>query len=161
MIAAFYLESEFEMEDKIIGKMTLYNQFTKELDGLYHLYARRSGLADTAFWILYSIEESQSVYTQKELCEAWSYSRQTVNSALKKLEAQEIIELVPLPDNRKNKQIVLTESGKALVEQVIAPLIEAEKNVFVKLGDQDADEFLRLTQRHLELFHEEIKQVLR
>lgn len=94
------------MEDKITGKMILYNQFSKELDGLYHLYARKSGLSDTAFWILYSVEESQSVYTQKELCEDWSYSRQTVNSALKKLVEQEIIELRPLPGNRKNKQIV-------------------------------------------------------
>ena len=37
------------MEDKITGKMILYNQFSKELDGLYHLYARKSGLSDTAF----------------------------------------------------------------------------------------------------------------
>lgn len=149
------------MEDKIIGKMILYNQLAKELDGLYHLYARKSGLSDTAFWILYSVEESQSVYTQKELCEDWSYSRQTVNSALKKLVAQGIIELRPLLDNRKNKQIVLTEAGKALVRDVISPLIEAEKNGFIRLGDQDADEFLRLTRRYLDLFYEEISQVLK
>ena len=148
------------MEDKITGKMILYNQFSKELDGLYHLYARKSGLSDTAFWILYSVEESQSVYTQ-ELCEDWSYSRQTVNSALKKLVEQEIIELRPLPGNRKNKQIVLTASGKALVAEIISPLIEAERNSFLKLGEEDGEEFLRLTKSHLELFHREIEQILK
>lgn len=149
------------MEDKITGKMILYNQFSKELDGLYHLYARKSGLSDTAFWILYSVEESQSVYTQKELCEDWSYNRQTVNSALKKLVEQEIIELRPLPGNRKNKQIVLTASGKALVAEIISPLIEAERNSFLKLGEEDGEEFLRLTKSHLELFHREIEQILK
>lgn len=149
------------MEDKITGKMILYNQFSKELDGLYHLYARKSGLSDTAFWILYSVEESQSVYTQKELCEDWSYSCQTVNSALKKLVEQEIIELRPLPGNRKNKQIVLTASGKALVAEIISPLIEAERNSFLKLGEEDGEEFLRLTKSHLELFHREIEQILK
>lgn len=149
------------MEDKITGKMILYNQFSKELDGLYHLYARKSGLSDTAFWILYSVEESQSVYTQKELCEDWSYSHQTVNSALKKLVEQEIIELRPLPGNRKNKQIVLTASGKALVAEIISPLIEAERNSFLKLGEEDGEEFLRLTKSHLELFHREIEQILK
>ena len=149
------------MEDKITGKMILYNQFSKELDGLYHLYARKSGLSDTAFWILYSVEESQSVYTQKELCEDWSYSRQTVNSALKKLVEQEIIELRPLPGNRKNKQIVLTASDKALVAEIISPLIEAERNSFLKLGEEDGEEFLRLTKSHLELFHREIEQILK
>lgn len=141
--------------------MILYNQFSKELDGLYHLYARKSGLSDTAFWILYSVEESQSVYTQKELCEDWSYNRQTVNSALKKLVEQEIIELRPLPGNRKNKQIVLTASGKALVAEIISPLIEAERNSFLKLGEEDGEEFLRLTKSHLELFHREIEQILK
>lgn len=149
------------MEDKIIDQMILYNQLAKELDGLYHLYARKSGLSDTAFWILYSVEESQSVYTQKELCEAWSYSRQTVNSALKKLVSQGMIELKPLADNRKNKQIILTETGKELVAKVISPLIEAEKSGFIRLGDQDADEFLRLTKKYLDLFHEEIEQILK
>ena len=74
---------------------------------------------------------------------------------------QEIIELRPLPGNRKNKQIVLTASGKALVAEIISPLIEAERNSFLKLGEEDGEEFLRLTKSHLELFHREIEQILK
>lgn len=85
----------------------------------------------------------------------------TVARPSTQLVEQEIIELRPLPGNRKNKQIVLTASGKALVAEIISPLIEAERNSFLKLGEEDGEEFLRLTKSHLELFHREIEQILK
>ena len=61
------------------------NQHLKETDAIYHSAAVRFGLSDSAFWILYAIADSQRTYTQNELCGAWSYSKQTVNSAIQSL----------------------------------------------------------------------------
>lgn len=149
------------MEDSIHSKIVAYNQLTKELEELYQLYAKKSGLSETTLWILYCVHERQEPYTQKELCDIWSYSRQTINSALKNLETQGLIELVPLPENRKNKQLLLTASGKNLVNKIILPLVEAEKNVFIQLGEEDSRKFLSLTKRHTELLHMEINQILK
>ncbi len=149
------------MEDSIQSKIVAYNQLTKELEELYQLYAKKSGLSETTLWILYCVHERQEPYTQKELCDIWSYSRQTINSALKNLETQGLIELVSLPENRKNKQLLLTASGKKLVNKIILPLVEAEKNAFIQLGEEDSRKFLSLTKRHTELLHMEINQILK
>ncbi len=149
------------MEDSIQSKIVAYNQLTKELEELYQLYAKKSGLSETTLWILYCVYERQEPYTQKELCDIWSYSRQTINSALKNLETQGLIELVSLPENRKNKQLLLTASGKKLVNKIILPLVKAEKNAFIQLGEEDSQKFLSLTKRHTELLHMEINQILK
>lgn len=148
------------MNNMIFAKLVMYNQLFKELDQLYHIYAKNSGLSDTMFWIIYSIQECSEAYTQKELCDIWFYSKQTVNSALKNLEEQKLIELLPSPDNRKNKLIFFTPSGKDLATKVILPLMEAEENAFSKLGEKNFDEFLRLTQKHNDLLDIEIKKIM-
>ena len=148
------------MEDAIFSKLSIYNQLFKELNQLYDNYAKSSGLSDTMFWILYSIQERPEAYTQKEFCDIWSYSRQTVNSALKNLEQQKLIELIPSPDNRKNKHIFLTPSGERLVMNVIVPLMEAEERAFSKLGEENLDKFLKLTQEHIDLLGLEINKIM-
>lgn len=147
------------MEDLLTAKIVTYNQLAKELDELYQLYAKKSGLSETAFWILYCIHERKEPYTQKELCEIWSYSRQTVNSALKNLEAEGTICLEPVAGNRKNKLLVLTPAGEALVAAVVAPLVQAEKAAFAQLGERETDEFLQLTRRHIELLRAEVSKI--
>lgn len=90
--------------------LTRYNQLWMELDDLYGNYAKYCGLSDCPFWIFYTLYESKETYTQKDLSEKLSLSRQTVNSALKSLESGGLIQLVPLPGQWKNKQVLLTES---------------------------------------------------
>ena len=148
------------MTEPILSKIICYNQLVKELDELYQFYAKKSGLSETAFWIMYCVNEKQEPYTQAELCEEWSYSRQTINSALKNLENQGLLELIPLPENRKNKQIFLTPSGEDLVRQTVVPLTAAEVRAFAQLGVKDTDEYLRLTRRHIDLLRCEINKIL-
>ena len=119
------------------------------------------GLSDAAFWILYCVRERREPYTQKEICQIWSYSRQTINSALKNLEQQNLIELIPTPENRRNKQIQLTEKGEALAEEIVKPLMRGERKAFRRLGKQEAEEFLKLVRRYGELLKEEIDKISR
>lgn len=147
------------MNNDVFSQLIEYNQLYKELDHLYHNYAKDCGLSNSTLWILYSIYETKGNYTQKNLCELWSYSKQTINSALKNLEKSGFIKLESIPDNRKNKQIVLTDLGNELTEQFIKPLIEAEQNAFRKMSDDERDEFLRLTKKYLDLLDKEISNL--
>ena len=79
------------MENMIIDQLAVFNQLYKEMDEIYHLYAKKQGISDTALWLLYSLYEKDATYTQRELCSAWHYPPQTINSALKNLEKQEFI----------------------------------------------------------------------
>ena len=150
----------WSMDHEVALQLSAFNKLYKELDELYHDFAKHCGISDCAFWILYSVQESVEPYTQKDLSEIWSFSRQTVNSALKNLEADDYIELVPLPGNRKNKEIVLTQKGKNYAEEHVMPLMEAEQNAFGKLTDEERSEFLRLTQKHISLLRTETNAIL-
>ena len=68
------------MREQIVRQLELLNQNDKILDELYHSYAASVHLSDTAFWILYIAWTQGDGCTQKEICDSWSYSRQTINA---------------------------------------------------------------------------------
>ena len=51
----------------------------------------------------------------------------------------------------------LTEAGRALVEERVRPVAEAETAAFVAMGSRDSEELLRLTHLHLELLREQVE----
>ena len=74
------------MNGAVSDPLEEFNQLYKTLDDIYHKYAKSRGLSDSALWLLYSLRSSSSAHTQSELCSAWHYPPQTVNSVLKNLE---------------------------------------------------------------------------
>lgn len=149
------------MSQKHNGLFSL-NQCIKEIDKIYHDYASGYGLSDSALWSLYYVwEHNLKDYpcTQKDICESWSYSPQTVNSALKILETRGLVKLEPLPENRKSKQIFLTNAGYTLAEQVVVPLVNAESEAFALLKPQEQQEYVRLSQKYATILKEKIKQI--
>lgn len=147
------------MKESMSMQMAEYNQLLKNMDGLYHNAARQCGLSDSAFWVLYSIRENEGPCTQKELCESWFYSKQTVNSTLKQLEARGILKLELAPGNRKNKQIFLTEEGEKLAEEKILPLMRAEYRAFAGLDNEERRAFLNLTRKYIDQLRAEIHKM--
>lgn len=147
------------MEKALAAQLTAFNQTYKEIDGIYHSYAKKSGLSDAGLWVLYSLWERGDAYTQRELSADWSYSPQTVNSVLKSLEQQGLIQLAYAPGNRKSKQIHLTQKGLALGERVVTPLMQAERSSFSRLDGAEREALLSLTQKHIMLLRQEIGQI--
>ncbi len=145
------------MEHMTNDPLALFNQLYKEMDEIYHQYAKRRGISDTALWLLYSLYEDGAGYTQRELCSAWHYPPQTINSALKSLVNQGYIQLKPVEGNQKNKRIVLTEAGNELMREVIFPLIQAEKRTFQRLEKSERDALLSLTYKYVSLLKSEVK----
>ena len=140
------------MEQYIFDSLKTFNQLYKEMDEIYHLYARKHDISDSTLWLLYSLCENDTVYTQKQLCDAWHSPPQTINSALKGLEKRGIIRLEPVPGNHKNKRIVLTKRGKEIADQVVSPLIFAEQSVLKSMTEKERADLLSLTQKYVELF---------
>ena len=145
------------MEHMTNDPLALFNQLYKEMDEIYHQYAKRRGISDTALWLLYSLYEDGAGYTQRELCSAWHYPPQTINSALKSLVNQGYIRLKPVEGNQKNKRIVLTEAGNEMMQEIISPLIRAEKRTFQRLEKSERDALLSLTHKYVSLLKSEVK----
>ena len=146
------------MKDPIAAQLAAFNQLYKEMDEIYHVYAKEQGISDTVFWILYSLYENNSSYIQKELCSEWHYPPQTVNSALKSLEKQGIISLEAVPGNKKNKLVSLTEHGLTLTQRVIARLTDAERNAILSMTADERRTLLSLTEKYTEFLRRHVRR---
>ncbi len=144
------------MEEIYTDPLREFNQLYREVDELYHRYAKAQGISDMTLWLLYSLYEREGVYTQRELCAAWHCPPQTLNSALKSLEAKGLILLQTTDKNRKNKQVLLTEQGRAVAQSIIAPLMLAERRALQSLGEAEQAALLTLTRRYVELLQAQI-----
>ena len=147
------------MKDPIAAQLAAFNQLYKEMDEIYHVYAKEQGISDTVFWILYSLYENNSSYIQKELCSEWHYPPQTVNSALKSLEKQGIISLETVPGNKKNKLVSLTEHGLTLTQRVIARLTDAERNAILSMTADERRTLLSLTEKYTEFLRRHVRRI--
>lgn len=126
-----------------------YNMICKEMDIVYHTYAKKCGLSDMAYWLLYSMVECDGYFTQRDFCSDWFFAPQTVNSALKDLEKKNIIFLESVPGNKKNKLIKPTEYGEKFIEKTIIPLINAECESFESLEKNECELMLSVTKKYL------------
>lgn len=148
-----------EERGKSFAQITWYNQLVKEMDDLYRVYAKHCNLSETAFWILYCIRERKEAFTQREICEYWFYTPQTVNSALKNMAEEGLLVLRAEEGNRKNKRIYLTEKGKETVERIVVPLMDAERRALAAMGEPEAEVFLQTMKKHTELFRGEVTKL--
>ncbi len=136
-----------------------FDQLLKKMDSIYCRLAKSSGLSDTAFWILYTVKNKKETYKQKDLCVIWSYSKQTINSALKKLEEKNIIQLEFIPENKKDKKILLTEYGEKIAKEFIEPINEIEKESLSKIKEKS--KLINLFKTYIEEMDKETNQFIK
>ena len=133
------------------------NRLYKELDDIYHDISLRLGISDSVLIILYSIVEMGDGCIQKDISEKFSISRQTINSAIKKLQSQGYITLKQ--GKGRDMHIYLTPDGTKYAEDIVGPVMELENSVFKEMSPEESREFLRLTQKYVSLFQEKVKQI--
>ena len=56
------------------------NKQLKEIAGLYKNCSGSFGVSENELWIWYTLIAMQEEYSQQDICNAWSLSKQTVNS---------------------------------------------------------------------------------
>ena len=135
-----------------------YNRIFKENDEIYREAAKKLGLSDCAFWILYAVRSSEDVLTQSDLCYSQYQPKQTINSALKKLEREGYL-ILRCEDNRRSKQIYLTQKGTGLAENTVDKVIFAEVEALSGLTMAEQQEFLKLFRKYTDCLKEKIQHV--
>lgn len=124
----------------------IYNGLQKESNQLYRLLSKHYGISDSECWILYVLREEGRPLTQTELCNTLYLSKQTVNSALKSLEADGYIRLECASGNRRSKNIHLTEAGLALAVRTVDNVFKMEERAFLRLSASERAAILSLGQ---------------
>ena len=139
----------------------IYEEFEekrRELDEVYDKSMGLFGLSKGAFMVIYTLYSLERPCTQKEICEDWHENKQTVNSAVKKLIEEGIIDIAPSPENLREKLLTFTEKGKFLAMRTVRKMIEAEKTAFGKLTEEEQKEAARITGKFCELLKKEFEK---
>ncbi len=95
-----------------------------QIDEAYYKVLRKLHIKDNAFVLFYAISDGKS-YSQKRICDEWSIPRTTLNTIV-----QEYIEkgyICLASTGHKEKEIVLTDIGKAFAEEILTPIFIAEE----------------------------------
>ena len=127
-----------------------FNEADKEMNIIYHRLARHYRLSDSVFWVLYLLGEARGPMTQTKLCSALFLSKQTVNSALKKLESRGYLRMESMSGDRRNKLLSLTARGEELLRLAVEPTLTPEER----------RTFLDLSHRYLNAIREEAEPLL-
>lgn len=125
------------------------NCLLSEMDAAYHEAAQRQGQNDSTSRIL-SLCELGSPASLRAVCESTGLSKQTVNCALRKLEADGILYLEP--SGARSKRVCLTEAGLRVADATAGRLIRLENSIFDEWPAEDVQQYLGLMERYLQAF---------
>lgn len=151
----FRTKREIALKDSDGGKLKLFRETYKDLEGTYDIFPKLCGLSGTEYWALSMIDEG--ITTQYGICEHLTLSRQTVNSAFRQLRKKGLIRLEAMDDNLRVKQVYLTEEGKAFVEKELSRMHGLEREVWQMLEEEEKDEIIRLLCKYKTLLAEKLK----
>lgn len=127
-----------------------YNYLAGEIEAAYHEVNSKLKISDSAMIILYAICDQGDSCLLRDICRNFCISKQTVNSALRKLEAEGAVYLEAA--DAKNKRVCLTEQGKRLSDRTARKMIEIENDIFSSWPEEEVEKYLELTERYLHDF---------
>ena len=139
-------------------EMKRFNHLISETEALYHEISLKLGLSDSALSILYTICNNGESCPLNEICHISGISKQTINSSLRKLEADDIVYLEQI--GGKSKNVCLTEKGKDLAKGTAVRVIEAENEILASWGQEDVEKYLELLEHFLRDLTEKMKEIV-
>ena len=134
------------------------NHLQCEMGVVYHEMSLSVGQSDSVIQILYTICDSggESCLLH-DICNLTGLPKQTINSALRKLENEDIIFLEAA--NAKNKRVFLTQKGKQLSSETAGKIIDAENRILADWGPETSEQYLALNERYLKCLQKELQRM--
>ena len=123
-----------------------YTYLAGEINALYHEKKKKMGISDSIQNILYVLCEKGGKCLQSEISKLTGISRQTINSAIRKLEKEEIVYLEQ--GKGRNTILCLTEKGKKFSLEKIMPLHEIENKIWNEWTSEEQQQYLTLTKKY-------------
>ena len=123
-----------------------YTYLAGEINALYHEAAVKMGISDSVQNILYVLCEKDGQCLQSEISKLTGISRQTINSAIRKLEKEGIVYLEQ--GKGRNTILCLTGKGKKFSAEKIIPLHEIENKIWNEWTEEEQRQYLTLTKKY-------------
>lgn len=144
------------MSMHVASELKRFNYLLGELQAAYHDASVKLGISDSVSNILYAICDAGGKCPIHAICGQTGLSKQTVNSALRKLENDGVVYLEAA--DKKTKNVCLTDAGKQFADRTAMRIIEMENEILQSWGRQDVKNYLSLTEKFLRDLQEKVEQ---
>ncbi len=134
-----------------------YNYLMSEIDGLYHEVAFKAGISDSVQRILYVVYYEKYRCLQSDIYKQSGVSRQTINSAIRRLEQDGIVRLEQ--GKGRNTVVCLTDEGIRFAKEKIEPLYRIEQEIFGSWSSEEMALYLNLTERYRDGLKEKLNKL--
>lgn len=145
------------MGNYLIKEMQRFNYLMGETNAAYHEAALKLGVSDSTMQVLYATCNGGGSCLISDICSLSGTSKQTINSALRKLEKEGIVYLEASAGRKK--RVCLTKEGKALAETTAVRLIEIENSILESWTKEEVAQYLELARKYLAAFQERIREL--
>lgn len=145
------------MDANIPSEARRYNRILSQIDEVYHDLAVRQGFSDSTMSILYELADHDGRCLLSDLIRLSCMSKQTANSALRKLEKEGILYLEPA--GGRAKQVCLTPKGFAVTRETVEKIIDMENRIYASWSPEEWNLYIALTERYLRQLREEMKEI--
>lgn len=142
------------MNQKRFDAIHQINYLTSEMESLYHQASLKLGITDSVSIVLYTIYDAKENCLLSDIYKKSGISKQTVNSAIRSLEADGILYLEQYTG--RAKKIILTEEGKKYVNSTVAKLYKAEVQAFDSWSTEEINSYVRLMEKYADCFRNQI-----
>lgn len=133
------------------------NYLTTKMESLYHLSSLKLGITDSVSIVLYSIYDAGGECLLSDIYKGSGISKQTVNSAVRGLEADGVLYLEQ--HNGRAKKVILTDKGRDYVQRTVARLYQAEINVFDSWTQEEISTYIQLMEKYADCFRQQIEKL--
>ncbi len=134
-----------------------FDRLYYEIDDFYHEIALKQGFSDSAYAILQAILVLGDGCTQTQIYKYTLLNKQTVNSLVKRLYKDGLINFQP--SSGRELKIFLTNDGAKIVRERILPIEQAENDVISEMSEEEHKEIVRLLRKYLDTFRGKVEQL--
>ncbi len=135
------------MKKEIKKNAYMYCKFREEQYALYDEYCKRNGTLMKSFLILNALYYAKDGMTQKKIRERTFNSKQTVNLIVKGLLSEGDVEMRDIPENKKNKLVIMTDQGREKYKAIVTHITWAEDKAMSMLSDEEQKTLVDLSSR--------------
>ena len=145
------------MNNNLVEKIHRLNYLCTELNAVYHQAALKLGMQDSVMCVLYAIHDNGENCLLSDVYKRSGVSKQTVNSAVRKLEKDNIIYLEPYKG--KSKMIRLTDKGKKYVFDTVGRICQAEISALEMWSSDEIDMYVSLMRKYISTFNVQVEKL--
>lgn len=127
------------------------------INGLSAQWAQEHGVNPYHIKPLYALYLDPSM-TQKQISECCSLPKQTVSNAIREMKANGHITLEVSPNDKREKHIRITDTGREYLEKVSAPIADLENRVIAGMGKEAYESLIFGLSKYAEVMEKEIQR---